>query len=156
MILAVCTDDLKNTFQVGQQALAEHRDVFLSCYRVFSETPVPQLGVNESLFVIAHGASNVGGKPMIGDQRDAMVLDAATFWENLKEIIPPEYESDIYVIACQSADPAPSDDFSFAEYLAALVKIDRSVNCRVFGRKGNIPAVVPLPTDSIWTLAVVG
>jgi hypothetical protein len=153
MILSVCRDDLRNTWDVARESLDAHPDVFHRAHLVF-ESEVPALGVNEDLFVIAHGAS-IGdeGKPVIGDHHDALYLDAPTFWENVKGIFPEGYQASVYVFACESADPGPGLDFSFAEMLAVYVKADRSVNCRVYGRKGGVGGRIPLPDDDFWIAA---
>lgn len=150
MILSVCRDDLKGTWEVARCSLHAHPDVFHSAHLVF-ESEVPMLGVNEDLYVIAHGAS-IGdeGKPVIGDAHDALYLDAATFWENVKNIFPEGYQASIYVSACESADPGPGLDFSFTEMFAVYVKSERSMNCRVYGHKGSVGGEIPLPDEDLW------
>lgn len=155
MILCVCRDDTEGTWDVGQDSLAAHSDVFYSAYLVFADQ-IPMLGVNEDLYVIAHGtATSAEGKPLIGDQHDALRLDAATFWENVKMIFPDGYQASVYISACESADPGPGTDFSFAEEFAVYVKSDRSVNCRVYGHNGSVGGEIPLPNDDRWIEAIV-
>ncbi|ACU71566.1 conserved hypothetical protein [Catenulispora acidiphila DSM 44928] len=150
MILCVCRDDLKNTWEVAQESLGLHPDVFCSAYLVFADD-IPPLGINEDLYVIAHGvAEGSDGKPVIGDQGDSLTLDAPTFWENVKPIFPDGYQGDVYIFACESADPGPGLDFSFAEGFAVYVKGDRSVHCRVFGGSGEVGGMIPLPSDPMW------
>jgi hypothetical protein len=150
MILCVCRDDLRGTWEVAKQSLHAHHDVFHRAHLVF-DREVPMLGVNEDLFVIAHGAADGDdGKPVIGDAHDALYLDAPTFWENVKSVFPAGYQASVYISACESADPGPGKDFSFAEAFAVYVKSERSINCRVYGHKGSVGGEIPLPDEDLW------
>lgn len=117
------------------------------------EQPVPMLGINENLFVIAHGAS-VGddGGPVIGDATQAHWVDPRSFAAMLLPSIPQGYTGSVFVSACQSADP-PNGAFSFTEVFKAFLLDDRPRLGGVYGQHGLVVGLVPPPGSPAWVRA---
>lgn len=117
------------------------------------EQPVPMLGANENLFIIAHGAK-VGddGGPVIGDATQAHWVDPRSFAAMLLPSIPANYTGSVFVSACESADPARGA-FSFTEVFKAFLLGDRPRLGGVYGQRGNVGGLVPPPGSPAWVRA---
>ena len=149
MILVVCTDD-PNLLHIAVQSSNAHPQVFGHPYQVFVN-PMPVLGQNEALFVIAHGAMRGDdGNPVIGDEdmRRAFYLNAVQLYQGLQDRFPAGYAANVYIDACESSDH-DEDTFSFAEAFKSQVQPGRPL-VRVFGRNGVAAGLIPLPGSAGW------
>ncbi|QSO52091.1 hypothetical protein JZ785_25645 [Alicyclobacillus curvatus] len=152
MIIVVSTDD-KKLKTVAENLSKTQSAVYGSCYQAWGGTAIPQLGVNENLFVTAHGAyEGDDNNPVIGDGKKAHYVNAVDFYNNIKSIFPQNYAGAVYISACEAADHS-DEDFSFAE--AFRNQIDVHHNVRVFGQKGSVGYTIPLPSSSQWVEATI-
>lgn len=147
MILVVCTDDPALVGQAQAQSLA-HPGVFGQTYQVF--TAVPNLGLNENLFVIAHGAyRGDDNNPVIGDHNAAFYVNAVELWENIQGIVPGHYTGSVYISACESGDHVRGS-FSFAEVFSAQLRGHRADAGYAYGQNGAVVGPIPNPDDPSW------
>jgi hypothetical protein len=149
MVIIVCTDDATLRQTAVQQAQA-NQATYGQCYQPF--TTIPSLGVNENLFITAHGARDGDdGNPVIGDENNAMYFNAVMLWEALEGIFPRGYRGSVYISACESSNPKAS--LSFAEVFRAQLHGARRQAGRVYGQKGSVGMNIPGPNDPDWTQA---
>lgn len=149
MIIVVCTDD-RHLVNVAERSRASSPDIFGKVYQVFHDT-VPQLGDDEPLFIIAHGAmEGDDGNPVIGDRAHAFYVNAVELHLNIANAFPARYRGGIYIDACESADHT-EETFSFAEAFKTQVQ-RRHGGVRVFGRNGTAGGLIPRPGNG-WTEA---
>lgn len=154
MIIICCTDD-PGLRQIAISSSASSPNTFGQIYQIF-KGQIPQLGLNENLFIIAHGAfADKSGNPVIGDKdmQRPFALNGIELWENIRNIFPPGYSGNIYIDACESAD---HDDevFSFIEVLYSQVNLYLP-RTMVYGRNGSPGGLISLPTSNAWRAAQV-
>lgn len=150
MIIAVCTDDAE-ILQVAQRASAQNPGAFGNAYRVFGQN-IPNVGLNEDLFIVAHGARNdpAAHEPVIGnaDAGDATWLSAQNLVDNLRDIIPRGYDGSVYISACEVTQGGIAE-FSFVELLPRPLRNLAGNEVVVFG-DSNAAGDLPLPGDARW------
>lgn len=150
MILVVCTDD-NDLLRVATQQSQQHPATFGTCHRVFDQV-TPHLGVNENLFISAHGlARGDDGNPVIGDQRNAFFVNAVDLYHNISHIFPAQYTGSVYISACEAAN-IPRSAFSFAEAFKTQIHTQHG-QTRVFGQRGSVGLRIPGPDDRGWVEA---
>src|SRR3569832_1774600 len=150
MIIVVCTDD-PSLIQIAQESIIANPGIFGNLYQIYQGL-IPQLGVNENLFVIAHGAyQGDDGNPVIGSEANAFYVNAVDFYTNISNLIPAGYNGNVYIDACEAANHNAST-FSFIEVFQTQIQVDHG-NVRVFGRNGKVGGMIPLPNSSGWTQA---
>ena len=150
MIIIYCQDD-QNLVGIAQQSSQAHFATFGNYYQIFI-APIPQLGVNEDLFIIAHGAFDGDNNvPVIGDQAAAFYTNGVELWENIQSIFPQNYTGSVYVDACESADH-DEETFSFTEVFMTQIQATYGAS-EVYGRNGTVAGMIPLPTDPQWVQA---
>jgi len=149
MIIAACTDD-PMVEDIARTAAEKHADVFGDWYKVFHK-PLPNLGVTEDLFIVAHGAA-VGDErqPVIGSKANAFYLTARDLNANL-HIFPNGYSGGVYVYACESADPGVGG-LSFVEAYKKIIGPSYP-GLTAWGQTGKPGGPLPLPTDRSWIKA---
>lgn len=149
MIIVVCTDD-PNLVAIAQQATVANPQVFGRNYLVFAQQ-IPHLGANEDLFILAHGVARGDDRnPVIGDEQDALFLNAVQLFQNIEAILPDDYGGRIYISACEVLNPGVNS-LSFAEMFVAVVQ-DRYPQVRVFGHR-DAQGALPPPGDGAWVQA---
>lgn len=149
MIFIVCTDD-PELVEIAADCVLDEPDVFISYYQPF-KNPIPPLGVNENLFIIAHGAfQGSEGKPEIGDRdiNRAFCLNGEQCFINIQPLLPPGYKGNVYVDACKSATSSRKID-SFITTLQHQFLL-HSLNTQVYGINGDSSGLIPLPGDPKW------
>lgn len=66
MILIVCKDDEKALEKIAKDSVKANPNVFGNVFFAY-KNPLPNLGINENLFIIAHGAfKDASRNPVIG------------------------------------------------------------------------------------------
>jgi hypothetical protein len=151
MIIVVCTDDA-GLFQIAIQSRDRTPSAFGQIFKIFDQR-IPTLGINENLFLIAHGAFHGDdGNPVVGDKRNAFFVNAVVLFRALQEggIFPGGYQGNVYVDACESADH-DNATFSFIEVLQA--QLQPHYRTVVFGRNGTAGGLIPLPDSGNWRRA---
>ncbi|HYE75899.1 MAG TPA: hypothetical protein VEF04_21320 [Blastocatellia bacterium] len=149
MIIIVCTDDPKLEV-IAKGSSESNPEVYGKYYKVFGT--IPKLGKHENLFIIAHGAYKGDDRnPVIGDKRQAFYVNAVELYLNIKRIFPVEYDGNVYVDACESADH-DEETFSFIEALLTQIQVDHS-DTDVYGRNGTASGLIPLPNARGWVKA---
>lgn len=151
MIIIVCTDD-PALAGIAQNSHASAPAMFGNVYQAFAH--IPALGVNENLFVIAHGAyKGNDGNPVIGDQNAARAFEvnAVDFYKNIHGIFPAGYTGNVYIDACQGADYSKGA-FSFAEVFLAQIRVTHG-QTRVFSKKGDSGGNILPAGNAGWTQA---
>jgi hypothetical protein len=155
MIVIVCTDD-QQLVQVATAANQSNPNVFGTVHAVYNHQ-IPTLGVNENLFIIAHGASvgQHGEPPEIGDQRHAFGVTGSDLWANIKPIFPPNYAGAVYVDACYSADTDQGVASFISSFQATLRQYGTGMkNVVVWGRNGLSSGAIEVPgPHSHWVQA---
>lgn len=149
MIIAACTDD-PTVQRIAQNATQSDPGVFGNWYKVFAGN-IPDLGANEDLFIVAHGAA-IGdeGQPVIGSQSNHFYLTARDLNANL-HVFPIGYSGSVYVYACQSALNGKAE-VSFVDQFHSL--IDQSFpGVEVYGQTGSPGGPLPGPHSASWTPA---
>ena len=150
MIIVVCTDD-DQLLNVARQQVQSNPNIFGQCYQAFG-AQIPLIGQNENLFISAHGAyRGDDGNPVIGDSKRDFYVNAVEFYTNIREIFPINYQANVYISACESADRAQGS-FSFAEVFKAQIQLNHP-NTRVYGQGGAVGLTIPLPNDRHWIQA---
>lgn len=150
MILVVCTDD-PMLMDIAAQASVGNHAVFGAPYQVFAGV-VPQLGVAENLFILAHGAKEGDdGNPVIGDRNNALFLNAVQLYQQTELLFPRGYRGGVYVSACESYDPGVNS-LSFAEMLVNVMQADHGA-VRVYGHRGGVAGPLPVPESRTWDQA---
>ena len=150
MIIILSQDDLVQLRAIAQASVQQNPGVFGDIYPIGS--PIPPLGLNENLFVIAHGAfDDASGNPVIGDENEGYILDGLELWDNLQGIFPQNYTGNVYIDACESADHN-NEVFSFIEVFYSQTDIHLP-NTSVFGVNGDSAGTIDLPGDPSWVQA---
>lgn len=152
MIIIACTDD-PGLVDIARQSILNDPDTFISYYKVFHRA-IPALGLDEDLFIIAHGAfQGDEGRPVIGDADAdrAFYLDGQQCYVNIQSIFPSGYSGKVYVDACESADSSKKID-SFITTLQNQFLLNAQ-NTPVFGINGTSSGLIPLPDDPKWRAA---
>ncbi|MHB8531958.1 MAG: hypothetical protein ACYDC2_04480 [Solirubrobacteraceae bacterium] len=148
MIVAVCTDD-DALVACAQEAAQQQPVVFGRCYRVF-DRQIPVLGLEEPLFISAHGAYRGDeNNPVIGDRDADLYLDGVTALRELRRLFPVGYRGSVYISACEAADHS-NDDFSFAEVFKAQLQGALPQAGPVYAQQGVVGLRVPPPNDPAW------
>jgi hypothetical protein len=152
MIIICCTDD-PSLRQIAINSAASSANTFGQIYQIF-KGQIPQLGLKENLFIIAHGAfADKSGNPVIGDKdmRRPFALNGIELWQNINGIFPAGYSGNVYIDACESAD---HDDqvFSFIEVFYTQVNL-HFPRTMVYGRNGSPGGLISLPTSNAWRAA---
>lgn len=147
MIIAVCTDDNK-IFKIAEKDSRSNPETYGKTYKVF-DAKIPLLGLDENLFVTAHGAKDGDeNQPVIGDAAKAFWVSGEELWVNSKNIFPAGYRGGVYISACESADGNSELSFSFTENFKAQSRLPD-----VFGQRGPVGYEVPPPDDNGWVRA---
>ena len=152
MIIICCTDD-PGLRQIAIASASSSPNTFGQIYQIF-KGQIPQLGLRENLFIIAHGAfADRSGNPVIGDKdmNRPFALNGIELWENTKGIFPAGYSGNVYVDACESADH-DKVVFSFIEVLYSQINL-HFPRTMVYGRNGSQGGLIPLPTSNTWKAA---
>lgn len=149
MIIAACTDD-PMVETIASTAAGAYPGVFGDWHRVF-DTAIPDLGVNEDLFIVAHGAAfGDENQPVIGSKSNDFYLTAEDLNSNMT-IFPSGYSGGVYVYACLSAVKGASG-LSFIE--AYKAKIGASYpGLTAWGQTGKPYGPLPGPQDGSWIRA---
>ena len=146
MIVAACTDD-PMVETIARTAAEWQFDVFGRWYKVYHEK-IPDLGVTENLFIVAHGAAfGDEGQPVIGSKANAFYLTARDLNKNLT-IFPNGYSGCVYVYACLSAVPG-AGGLSFVEAYKQIIG-PSFPKMTAWGQTGKPSGPLPLPTDKSW------
>jgi hypothetical protein len=149
MILIACTDD-PHLVSIATKSAEKHPNVFGDVYQVFVDV-VPMLGLNENLFVIAHGAYDGDeGRPVIGDKQEGFYLEALDLFKNLGQIIPNHYQGNVFVDACEAADFKAT--VSFIELLQSVFN-SHNYAIRIFGTIGKSKGLIVSPDNPKWKSA---
>ncbi|TQI82337.1 hypothetical protein FHU10_2694 [Serratia fonticola] len=147
MILIVCTDD-DSLVTIANRSIIKNPLTFGLHYQVFQEL-LPPLAKYENLFIIAHGAFlGDNGMPVIGDQEEDFYLNGSTLYQSIAAIIPGDYQGNVYIDACESADNT-EEMLSFAETFYVYFR-DKHKDSHVFGVNGCSSGLIPLPDDPKW------
>ncbi|MBZ6377819.1 hypothetical protein B5C34_02960 [Pacificimonas flava] len=149
MIIAVCTDDpmIEN---VAREASQSNHATFGDWHRVFDD-PLPDLGKDEDLFIVAHGAAfGDENQPVIGSEANDFYLTARDLNSNL-HIFPEGYSGGVYVSACESAAPG-ANGLSFVQSYMRIIG-PSFPNMTAWGHRQSLGGPLPPPGDSSWTQA---
>jgi hypothetical protein len=112
-----------------------------------------QLGVNEHLFITAHGMQgelgNHGGATAWNPVQLFDYLTNATPNPLAANIFPANYAGNIYISVCYGANVDRATYLSFAErFYAVLAPV--LPRTRVFAQPGSAPMSIPLPTSNAY------
>lgn len=147
MILIVCKDDEKALEKIAKDSVKANPNVFGKVFFAYKD-PLQNLGINENLYIIAHGAfKDASGNPVIGDKNEDFYVNGIELWMNIKGIFPVKYLANVYVDACESADH-DSRVFSFIEVFYTQFAL--SNNGMVFGKNGASSGLIPTPGNPKW------
>jgi hypothetical protein len=148
MILVLCNDDVN----ILNNAVAQQGGLFGNVQN-FINNHTPQLGVNENLFITAHG---IQGE--IGNANGELGYNATELWNYLtnvtpngsgRSLFPVGYSGNIYFSCCYSANIVRRDRLSFIENFHALLRVTlRSTN--VYGNLGSIGYPILQPNSNQW------
>lgn len=149
MIIAACTDDPMVT-KIAREASEKAPETFGSWHKVFDKN-IPDLEVDEDLFIVAHGAA-IGdeGQPVIGSREDAFYLTARDLNSNL-HIFPSGYAAGVYVYTCLSAVKGATG-LSFVETYQAIIG-PSFPGLTAYGQTGKPHGPLPGPEDPSWVKA---
>lgn len=152
MIIVICRDDPK-IIAAANSASQRNSAVFGGVYIIF-EDQIPTLGINEDLFIIAHGAKDdsAAKEPVIGDENgnSPIWVSANDLVANLKTVIPKNYTGNVYLSACEVIVDGTAE-VSFAQLLLRPLRNLAGRDVTVYG--DNDPAgALPPPADARWTL----
>jgi hypothetical protein len=148
MILFLCNDDALAWNAVAPQA----GPVFGNAYQLI-QNGMPQLGVNENLFIVAHGLPGE-----IGNQNGMLAWNALELWNYLTNttpndrggsLFPAGYAGNIYVWACYPANITRRDRLSFIENFHAFSRVGLP-NSSVYGVAGAVGFAIAPPGNSAW------
>lgn len=148
MILFLCNDDAVYWATVANQA----GPVFGAAYQ-FIQPGMPQLGVNENLFIAAHGLPGE-----IGNENGALGYNALELWNYLTNTVPNSrggslfpagYSGNIYVWACYPANITRRDRLSFIENFHAFSRPSLR-NSSVYGTSGEVNFAIAPPGNAVW------
>ncbi|MEH6517815.1 MAG: hypothetical protein V7742_14110 [Halioglobus sp.] len=151
MLIAVCTDD-PMVEDICKAAAMSDPDVFGDrWFRVYADV-IPDLGAQEDLFIVAHGAA-IGDEdlPIIGSKHNAFYLSARDLRANLQGF-PSGYAGNVYIYACQSALAGQAERSFVQNYLADMTPSYPGIS--VYGQTGSPGGPLPLPTDDSWVRAI--
>lgn len=149
MIIVVCRDD-PGLVAIANLSRQGNPGVFGAVHQVFGNQ-IPQLGVNENLFLISHGVKDGDdGNPTIGGAADDFWVNAVQLFDALVagNLFPPGYAGSVFIDACEASDH-DDDTFSFAEVFKAQIQ-GWFGTVRVFGRSGAVGGLIPLPNANGW------
>ena len=152
MIIVVCRDD-PGLVAIANLSRQGNPGVFGAVHQVFGNQ-IPQLGVNENLFLISHGVKDGDdGNPTIGGAADDFWVNAVQLFDALVagNLFPPGYAGSVFIDACEASDH-DDDTFSFAEVFRAPIQ-GRHGQVRVYGRSGTAAGLIPLPGSPGWRQA---
>ena len=134
--------------QRSQRQSQLSHDIFGDTY-VMGTDQIPQLGLNENLFIIGHGIKKGdSGLAEIGDEEGGLSMSGDELFDNLYPVFPAGYAADVYIDACESANVSRGE-FSLIElFHTKIANIFKDV--RVFGHTGEICGDILPPGDPRW------
>ncbi|TCL76090.1 hypothetical protein [Rhizobium sp. BK251] len=149
MIIAACTDD-PMVEDIARTASEGNHATFGDWYKVFDKH-IPDLGVRENLFIVAHGAAfGDENQPVIGSKSNDFYLTARDLNANLK-IFPKDYSGGVFVYACLSAVPG-AGGLSFVQAYKKIIG-PSFPHLTAWGQTGKPKGPLPGPSDKSWTRA---
>ena len=149
MILVLCNDDPN----LWASAQGQAGPLFGQAYQ-FIGNGTTLLGVNENLYIAAHGLPGE-----IGNMNGALGYSALDVWNYLNNtipngrgasIFPHNYSGNIYIWACYPANITRRDRLSFIDNFHAFSR-PWLRNTNIYGALGAVPYTIPAPGDSSWT-----
>jgi hypothetical protein len=118
---------------------------------IMGRDQVPLAGETENVFFSGHALVNGStGGPEIGEENGDLAMSGLELWENFKRVFPDQYQGDVFVDACESADN-DTDMFSLIEQFRSQSDLNLD-STAVYGRTGS-PAAgdpIPPPGDEAW------